>query len=431
MNTYNNIQIGRFVCNFITSDNNKSSLDTIKKLSVKDWNKLQQFLINNKLVPLFYSKLIQLNQHSKKGSRTLSPKYITQDLQKKYLYYSSEFIRYRHTLKTILKEFSTHNIDTIVLKGAFITEKYYDNPVLRPMDDIDILVKDEDIKKASEIILKEGYSSNKTHDLNHYHKFYKHLPIFTANGKPSIELHLKLHAPMSFMKTGISIEDVWSLAIPSSLCGEKCLCMLSEELILHLCSHALENSFRQELIHLYDIVLIIESSKVCWKSLFKKAEKYKLTKTVFSTLYCIDKYFNLAIPELIFSKYKPNDFDLTLELNLETNLFSDNSLSETNLNTHKKHRVITEILSQAETKTGLEKIKYLINEFFSYEKLDFHYNIKYKSGIMYYYYLKRSIDLLRKYSKEFIILSLLKNNIKSYLIKEQSKIISLENWLIK
>lgn len=51
-------------------------------------------------------------------------------------------------LSKVLSAFKTAEIDVIVLKGVFLAEQIYKNIGLRPMSDIDLLVKEKDLQKA-------------------------------------------------------------------------------------------------------------------------------------------------------------------------------------------------------------------------------------------------------------------------------------------
>ena len=62
-----------------------------------------------------------------------------------------------HELGKILRLFSDNGIPVIVLKGAYLSEKIYPHNGLRPMGDIDLLVKKSDLSIVQEKLLEMGY----------------------------------------------------------------------------------------------------------------------------------------------------------------------------------------------------------------------------------------------------------------------------------
>ena len=104
-------------------------------------------------------------------------------------------------LDKILNEFEEENINTIVIKGAIMKYIYPQN-YMRQMCDIDIMVQENNFKKASEIMTNCGYE-----------KFYNHEKelIFTKKPFGIVELHRKL---MSSTDTGYQyFENVWERGI--------------------------------------------------------------------------------------------------------------------------------------------------------------------------------------------------------------------------
>ena len=74
-------------------------------------------------------------------------------------------VRFRRTLLGVTQQqlaealgaFRDAGIPTIVLKGAYVAEAVYKNIALRPMSDVDILVKKKDLPAVEKILLKLGY----------------------------------------------------------------------------------------------------------------------------------------------------------------------------------------------------------------------------------------------------------------------------------
>ena len=56
-------------------------------------------------------------------------------------------------------------VEAIVLKGADICQRLYDNPVCRPMSDVDVLIPPADREKVQNALFRSGYT-RKPRDLD-------------------------------------------------------------------------------------------------------------------------------------------------------------------------------------------------------------------------------------------------------------------------
>jgi len=66
-------------------------------------------------------------------------------------------------VKQISQLFHTNNIDHVFLKGsALLAANYYDDLGARMIGDIDILVAPNQLQKAHDLLIKEGYKEGKT-----------------------------------------------------------------------------------------------------------------------------------------------------------------------------------------------------------------------------------------------------------------------------
>ncbi len=123
-----------------------------------DWDKLFYSASKHKMSHLFYEVL--------KRSEISVP----EDVEKKF------FKSYKSALKKsavfdaeseyISEAFSNNKISFLALKGAVI-KNFYPDPTMRTMSDLDILLSENDRKKAKEIMLSAGYEitlDNVTHE---------------------------------------------------------------------------------------------------------------------------------------------------------------------------------------------------------------------------------------------------------------------------
>lgn len=135
------------------------------------------------VLPLVYSAL--------EGNCDLS------QYQSEYLNIIANNVKITEEHKALHRLLYQNNIPYVFLKGC-VSARYYPDPLLRTMGDVDILVKDQDIDKTVKLLLQNGYTTNDTFD--GIHLAFKN----TANSI-TIELHRKINGiPKSNMGDKIS-----------------------------------------------------------------------------------------------------------------------------------------------------------------------------------------------------------------------------------
>jgi len=128
--------------------------DEIPKKTVvsdDDWFELIEILMSHGIIPLLYWKIGRLPPEIK------PPEIVLDKMRLVFLAGRARLIQMEKQLKEISGAFLEKGIDLIVLKGPALARTYYPDPVTRPSDDIDLLVKPDDFIKSREILKSLGY----------------------------------------------------------------------------------------------------------------------------------------------------------------------------------------------------------------------------------------------------------------------------------
>ena len=130
--------------NLIKSEISALPFDCAREITEKELNSLYRISKSHDITQILVPQLNELS--------TLRPDYATSEKFKRASF--AAICRYEtsnYDLKSICNLFEKGHIDHIVLKGAVIRD-YYPKPYLRTSCDIDILVKEEDIDKATDLL---------------------------------------------------------------------------------------------------------------------------------------------------------------------------------------------------------------------------------------------------------------------------------------
>ena len=152
-----------------------------------DWDAIPMRAEAHGLVPLLYA-------HLQAAGVTLPP-HAKQQLQGYYMQHAHATRVRAQVLADILERFKAAEIDVLVLKGAAIAYLIYPQPVLRPMRDIDILVRAADVYRAYALLPEIGFTPppGAHHGLGPDHHHLTAIKRVAENFSVSLELHHALH----------------------------------------------------------------------------------------------------------------------------------------------------------------------------------------------------------------------------------------------
>ncbi len=217
-----------------------------------------------------------------------------------------------YELNHILELFNRTGLDLILLKGAALAKTVYRSAALRPMTDIDILVKKHDVPHAERLLDELGYKFRGTRAPDWYRKNYYHLAYVNREKKFPVEVHW--HIANSTFPPPIAITDDsimknwWAKSRRIELDGEETLSLAPEHLLFLLCIHFLKHRFqspyggyrgvfssRHALIQMQDIISVIKfyQTDLDWDRFYNDTENNGVLSVVASTLVLVKDLLEL------------------------------------------------------------------------------------------------------------------------------------------
>ena len=261
-----------------------------------DWEKILEQAGQLGIAPIIYSALKQVTDSSQIPSESMEQFHAScarNTIRNMNLY---------RELKEILVAFAQEEIPVIVLKGAALAELVYQNIALRPMADLDLLVKKEDLDAAEHLLLTRDYipytPSFRPREWfpDHHH----HLaPYLTPNRSLILELHHHIIPPPA--SASLPIHDLWRRALPAQIASTPCLVFAPEDMLLHLCLHLSHPSclpFVGNLRILCDIAETIRryQADLDWAQLLRAAQSYSVEKFLYYSLWLAKDLVEAKVP---------------------------------------------------------------------------------------------------------------------------------------
>ena len=142
----------------------------------------------------------------------------------------------------IAASFEQAGVTLVFVKGAALAHNLYPEPGLRPMSDLDVLVRRADINAAREIFQSLGFQSG---GWPHNPEKSRHLPAFhrVIDGLPiGIELHYALLQD-SNGRPWFEMQDITTPPVSFAVNPQtSALTLPNEEMLFHLCQHTFFNN---------------------------------------------------------------------------------------------------------------------------------------------------------------------------------------------
>lgn len=215
-------------------------------------------------------------------------------------------------LARVLKAFNEANINIIVLKGASLAQSIYSDIALRPMGDVDLLIRKKDSNKAKKLLFGKGYELK---SIPRYSKHFIRGYTFQLPGlrQRSLGFYLDLHWDFIVNVSANDIIEIWKGAMTKKVENITISQMLLEDLLLYICWHSAKHFFAR-LIWLCDISQIIRvyRGRINWQSLIEKTERWGIKKFTYYSLHTAEELFGGGVPRPILSKLRPGSFEIRI-----------------------------------------------------------------------------------------------------------------------
>lgn len=189
-------------------------------------------------------------------------------LQEDYRYSAISQLSRERVLRQILAVFNDRGIPVVLLKGAYLGHVVYKDPVLRPMADTDLLVREEDFERAGHELEDLGFKP--VFHLNPDEGRFLRLPVVYGRSDrfpQLIDLHRGIQAmDYYYLPSGA----VWDEAIENELWGHRIFYFSVELNLIHLALHNLNH--RGSLRDWIDLVAVVQTMNLDWNRLILLAQ---------------------------------------------------------------------------------------------------------------------------------------------------------------
>ncbi len=257
-----------------------------------DWSFVTQAALRHRLIPL-------LNRNVSRSCSEMS-EHIPGRLAQINFVNAAHNLRLSHELLRLLGLLELAGLPAVPFKGPVLADLLFGNISMRQFGDLDILVKQEDVRKAKQLLLADGYQ-----------------PEFVLNGKIESEYLRSEHA-FQFQKpeSGFVVElhwrfgsrnqvfpvdpeGVWTRLERRRFLGRDTLTLGREDLLLYLCAHGAKHGWdRLEWVTCVS-ELVRVSEELDWDAVMRRAIASGAQRALHVGLLLGSDLAPMALPEAI------------------------------------------------------------------------------------------------------------------------------------
>jgi hypothetical protein len=224
---------------------------------------------------------------------------------------TARWLRLRFELRNLVSEFNRHKLDFVVLKGAVLAFIAYPDSSLRPVSDIDLLVRRENLEKALKLIEDAGFRCPERFEFANPLIIKDSvvpgeeisLPLEKPGTQALIEVHTQLESAEPWFP--VPIEKVWE-HVEETDWNDVCIPILDvHEFLFHLVLHLSRgHSFSLGLRPLLDVHLWVElqEKRLDWQWILKECVRREYSDWMYLTLKMVKDSFRTPIPREFFDQ---------------------------------------------------------------------------------------------------------------------------------
>jgi Uncharacterised nucleotidyltransferase len=220
----------------------------------------------------------------------------------------------QQTLHELAELYERAAIPFLVIKGSVLAERVYGDPHLRPFEDVDVVVRPEDVGRAEQVLRSLGYRLGRIRRLlataphgeaeaqlaeavtrRFYERFHHEIPFVPARGdqRLPVDLHWRV-APAVVLNIGT--EELWARTASVPVAGVRITTLDAEATLLHLAVHATTCSLAGfKLLPLCDVAWVVTQCGG-YRDLWELAAAWRVRAHLETVLDTVERGLGVSIP---------------------------------------------------------------------------------------------------------------------------------------
>jgi hypothetical protein len=201
------------------------------------------------------------------------------------------------SLEPVLQRLSAAGIECMLLKGAALVLQYYHDAGLRPMRDLDVLVREDQAAEAVRLLRDDGWRvlTEWPGELTESFRRFRH--AIALEHKSGRQLDLHWHVLYDCCRKGAD-DDFWAASVPVELHGVPLRGLAPSDQFLHVCVHGVEWNEVAPIRWIADAVTVLrQSAELDWERILRQIERRRLAPRMRDAMHYLASKMEAPIPE--------------------------------------------------------------------------------------------------------------------------------------
>jgi hypothetical protein len=200
-------------------------------------------------------------------------------------------------LLELLDLFEAQNIPAVPLKGPVLAVVAYGDLSLRRFEDLDILVRKEDVLRVKDLLARRGYHAapalSEWQEALHIKNYYVYSFVHDDD-LLCVEIHYRFRP--QYFSFALDPKHVWMCLEKVSIAGRKVSSLSPEDMLLFLCAHGASH-YWSRLAWLCDVAELIRHQQIAWEIVLEQSRKLGSERIVLLGLLLVHNLLGTVIPE--------------------------------------------------------------------------------------------------------------------------------------
>lgn len=202
----------------------------------------------------------------------------------------------------LLDMLGKEGISALVIKGPVLAVRAYADPSVRAYGDLDLLVRQRDIRRATELMIASGYEEAVSLTAIDAGKIPGQYLFSKRDSKLLVELHNDL--TLRYFPSPLPIEDFFARQVRQCLDGHEVPAPCVEDELVLVCVHGTKH-FWERLSWIADVAgLVLQQTSIDWERAASTARRVKAEHLLHTGLHLAADVLRAELPEAVSSRVR-------------------------------------------------------------------------------------------------------------------------------
>ena len=203
-------------------------------------------------------------------------------------------LRLTAELFRLLDRFTLEGIGALVVKGPVLAVRAYGDPAMRAYGDLDLLVRQRDIRRATELMIADGYAAAVPLSAIDAGKIPGQYLFFRADSKLIVELHNDL--TLRYFPRRLPLEDFFARQIRVPLDAQEAPALSVEDELVLISIHGAKH-FWERLMWIADVAaLVSRQTGIDWQRVADSAKAVGAERMLYTGLRLASDLLQARLP---------------------------------------------------------------------------------------------------------------------------------------